>query len=86
MNAVNFGCQSCQKGFIFLNGSCAPSLVGCVSYSKAGVCSSCRSNFNLTVNGVCQVTGCEIYSDDGCSKCTLPFQLADSLCSIPNCR
>lgn len=45
----------------------------------------CRGNFQLTINGACQIIGCASYSDNSCIKCSDPFELSNGICLIKFC-
>jgi len=70
---------------VFVNGGCIKSIIGCTKYTTSNICASCKNNFQLTINGVCQILGCALYNDDGCTKCSSPFQLLNQICIIDGC-
>lgn len=81
-----FQCQACRFGFTFVNNACVKIINGCVTYASSGLtCVTCKSNFQLTVNGFCQIYGCNQYNNNGCTNCSSPFNLLNNVCIISNC-
>jgi hypothetical protein len=85
VQAAEYQCKSCASGLTFLNGACVKVIFGCLSYQNGSCCAQCASPFQLTVNGECQILGCQDYCQQGCTRCLAPFTLSNGLCSIDGC-
>lgn len=82
---VNYQCTTCSAGYTFVNSACIRVIPGCTQYNSNNLCTNCQSPFQLTINGICQILGCQTYSQNGCTACISPFVLKNNTCSINNC-
>ena len=48
-----YTCQSCGVGFVFVNGNCTPSILGCEKYDTNNLCAICIKPFQLSSKGMC---------------------------------
>lgn len=85
MPAVSYQCTTCSAGYTFINNACIKIISGCLQYNTNNLCTSCQAPFQLTINGNCQILGCQTYRETGCSSCVSPFVLNNNICVIDNC-